>query len=422
MDRPSPSPGPPLASVVHTLLRDQLAPVEYDLQETRRALDDLVGRCDVAFACKTELAESERRLNADVAACRCDIEQGLYELRLATAAKSDMYLMKGVQGAHDVRLWSFEDSLSEVKKAQELLWGSLKGLEQSGEEKYAKQMEQQQFADKVCGELLKTTSELSERLTAELSLKATRAQMRETNGAMKLALEETQKVVNEHTIGLEETIAAVAAWQELCNQNLATKIEMEEVTERVALEFMKKDEAREQLAYLALSLDTMNGELQGAVRQAQRCHKDLGAAQSDILELGVKTDKSAKRYDAHASWLHTLEAREASHREASEAWSRNHIQGLQDLQITHKAHLEEFRSHKAFQKAEGEKLKNHSTQRYLEQMEKALHLNDSLNRCIKKDDVADFHEGMRNVKLPGLVAGRSSPSGGGLTARSEQSF
>merc|ERR1712183_944299 len=101
-----------------------------------------------------------------------------------------------------------------------------------------------------------------------------------------------------------------------------------------------------------------------------------------------------------------LDAREAEHWDAGQHNWVNQMQSHSELENFVKALREEFISHQEFQRSEGERLRQYSTQRFLEQMDKALNLekdNCQLTDSLKKMELdhKQLNEAVRgNIKLP----------------------
>merc|ERR1712032_962615 len=96
--------------------------------------------------------------------------------------------------------------------------------------------------------------------------------------------------------------------------------------------------------------------------------------------------------------LNDVDGREAEHWTLGQAAMTKQLQARGDLDVFYRALREEFTSHAEFQRAESERLRHHSTQRYFEQMDKAL----NLHRSLAEIEVGhkELNETVSSIKLP----------------------
>mmetsp|Transcript_70713 Transcript_70713/g.129036 ORF Transcript_70713/g.129036 Transcript_70713/m.129036 type:complete len:168 (+) Transcript_70713:51-554(+) len=163
-------------------------------------------------------------------------------------------------------------------------------------------------------------------------------------------------------------------------------------------EAVERSDAKEELGRLWKDFETERERLRQTVRQQQATRKDLNDAIEDMQNLRLGANALEKRCDDLHQYTSNVDSREVSHWDHGQETLRQHKQSHQELKEFHTALRQELMSQKDYQKAEAERLEQRSTFRYLEQIDKALNLTQSVEKVHK--DHRDLNETMRSIKLP----------------------
>merc|ERR1712048_374361 len=114
--------------------------------------------------------------------------------------------------------------------------------------------------------------------------------------------------------------------------------------------------------------------------------------------MGAKNTEVSARCDELQSQFDGLNGREQEHIDQLKVGLQMNKEALGNLELHHQETREEFLAHVEYQKTEGEKLKHHTTQRYFEQMDKALLLHQSLEKM--ELGHKELNDTVRGIKLP----------------------
>merc|ERR1712113_1237737 len=214
----------------------------------------------------------------------------------------------------------------------------------------------------------------------------------------KKEINDMQQTQMRNTSGLGETAASLARLEDHCEQTLATRDYAYETAKTLAHQVANECDEKEEIAQLRHEFEEERERLRQNVRQQQHTRKDLNDAIEELHDIRLKNSALDKQCSEVATCLQGLDVREAEHWDKGQMMAAKHKQTQEDLEIFYKTLREEFVSHREFQKSESEKLRHHSTQCYLEQMDKALGLHHSLEKM--EMGHRELNDTVRSIKLP----------------------
>merc|ERR1712232_1109253 len=139
---------------------------------------------------------------------------------------------------------------------------------------------------------------------------------------------------------------------------------------------------KQEILQLRREFEQERERLTQSVRQQQHTRKDLNGTIEEVHALKVKGDELEKTCGQLTERAEQEEVRERGDYKDCQAAVAKRQQKQEDLEVSYKQLREEFMSHVEFQRGEREKLLQNSTQNYLEQMDKALHLQESLQKVV----------------------------------------
>jgi len=129
-------------------------------------------------------------------------------------------------------------------------------------------------------------------------------------------------------------------------------------------------ETQEQVA----ARDEEREKVRQNVRQQHHTRKELSETLEDFASMTARSGELEKRCKQLEDRLEGLFGREGEHWDWLQAQLAQQRQSHGDLNLICQTLREEISTHMEYQRSESEKLRHHSTQRYLEQMDKALKL------------------------------------------------
>jgi len=372
--------------------------MEYNIKhigEMRKSLHNLETLCEDTYSTKAASTKAEERLDGDIAGVVEDLSKGLKELKKHAAAEADM---DELRSEHNIRLKELKDAMTLRISRHKELEAVVQKAENLCEETYATKAEHSEGTKVLTKDLRSTEGALQTKLDEMDQDKASRGELSTAESAILASLGKTDAKLADATEKLERTASHVQQLDKHSEDTLATKVALEEVREILDGEIEQREDGKEKVAALSRALDSERERVRQTISQQQHIRKDVNEAITDIHELKTKEEHLKKRCDEQDLNLEGLNRCESGHWEEQIANGHRQRQDLQDLEILYKALREEFLSHVTFQKSEGEKLRHHSTQRFLEQMDKALHLTDSVQSITKEHK--ELHETVRSIKLP----------------------
>lgn len=360
------------------------------------ALGDLRARCRDELATRLALGGVESRLEVDVGICRQELEEGLLELRGSLGGQASALRTEAAAAAAELR-----EGLALAGGERERLGAATDALRAHGEQSFATREDHAQASSELRGELEAVRATLSGDLEAQKE--ATRAEVAELERALAAAAAAARQDVEQVERGgqdglheldqrVRENFSTLAMLQEL-RHDLNAVAQHSVAQQAAELQALADDLTRERSA-----LSEIRGE-QGSLSLK------VSAAARSLGEMGVAVDgwraQSDSRHEkqeqqlAHmsqfqelllAQWKRRAEAQEQAHEEACSS--------QEELRRALESHAEA-------QRAEGERLREHSTLRLVEQLDHAMQLQRSV------DKIAQEHE-----RLAGLAegAGPGSPS------------
>lgn len=360
--------------------------------QTNADLERLHSWCK-ELASKAELSHLGSRLDLQIACTDASVTEGLQEVRECFA--SDVQRLRDdLQAQIDALKNDFSTASKEIVRLDESI---AKGNAFS----------ETTYATKAEVEAVHTSTEKSRELAygqlrsaidvVELD-KASRAQLDEAKAALRSSDEALAKDLASTSASLSQTTQSLVFFDTLCRSTFATKAALTEVSGSISdLEQRVCQTATDRMD-VESKQDAERERLQENIGSVQECWRVLHEATDDLHHLKVGRSLLAERCDKSEQELRGLSELEKKHwAEWQEVWAaqekiNTELQGAygvlhQDVQL----HIEATRQ-------EGENLRQHSTMRYLDQIDKALVLQQTVDQVQRGHQ--ELHESMRSIKLP----------------------
>jgi chromosome segregation ATPase len=234
----------------------------------------------------------------------------------------------------------------------------------------------------------------------------------EAQSATKKALEDATVVLQKRLLDVGSTLQAVTRGfdktaldvQELreTKSNLATRAYASEVASQFAHEVAEKCSEKDAIALLRREFEEERERLRQTVRQQQHSRKDINETINDVHDLRTKTDDLQRSCDGLQEQVVQVDERVVSDGNTVKVALDKQSQDHSDLRVRAESLRDELVSYIKKQRSESDKLKEHSTQCYLEQIDKALNIQTKLNKV--ECDHAELNKTVRDIKLPKVAA------------------
>lgn len=358
---------------------------------------ELGGICREQLASKQMLSAVDSRLALDLAICQKEIEEGLEEQRSSSAqdvaaaraefGQSLSVLQSGLRGA-------VQDLVT--------LDTGLKQQAATTYSTYATKVNVDIQCEQLRAEQEAARSDLDVSLETIRAVKASRNDLHDVRVALEESLANTRAALA--TIGnrLDETREDIVQLRRHCQEKLASQNALDDLDRDV------KDVQASSKAFTK-ECNTLRGDvdwdrdklLKGLEQQREqgdhlrtsfRNIRDLdGHLSSLIADVTTKCDKLTQE-------LGQLEERHQKELQQCHQQSAMHRQAHATLKESHETLDKRFLSHTEAQKNESESLRHYSTHHFIEQMDKALKIQQSVNK-IEKGHV-ELNEAVRTIKLP----------------------
>jgi len=346
-------------------------------EETAERVEAYKAYGDRTYCLRPELDKIVDELSAAIASKTDKLEQGLSDLRSVIATEERVGKL---EVAHEQRLKTLMAELGKEKTELERL-GTQVGKDQKfAVETYAIKMEVIEGLTKLDSDRAQLSTTLRDQIERVEAVAAT-----------KQVVEEQQKTTVQDISSLQQkdrdqdalhgalqtnfTRLEEKAANELATRDFATNI-AESEARRVASECDEKD----MIEKLRTEFDEERERLRQTIRQLQSTRKDLTDAQELVHTVKAHSGEVEKTCGSLNQEFKVLREQEGQHFQKQLDAVAEQRQQHNDIEVQHNVLKEELRSHVEFQRAEGKKLREDSTQRYLEQIDKALSLNNSVGK------------------------------------------
>jgi chromosome segregation ATPase len=324
---------------------------------------------------KNELAECQNKLNGDIGTCQERISSGLDDLRNYSVSKSDL---ENYKGDVDVRCTAIENKLNDTVEATNVGNQMLDVHKKYCEDTYCSQTAHDESFAKLREDEQATNAKVKKMLDDLEDTKATKREVQEVSTTVRTSLTELNQTAAKTSSGLDRTSGTLAALEQRLDQNFATRKYVDDSVKNSVEEVVERSDTREELGRVWKELEQESQRLRQTVRMQQDTRNDLNGALDDIQGVRNRALDLERRCDALDASVSEVDARETKHWESGQEMLRQQSQVHADLNNQYSGLRDEFVSNKEYHRSEAEKLKNHSTMRYMEQIDKALNLTKSV--------------------------------------------
>jgi len=341
------------------------------------------------------LDNSVSEINASILALSNKLEQIPAELRNALASKE---AVENVKKATEDRFGIVETRLFEATGSIEVLEERVKKFQIYSNETFCTKETHNKDIERIAVDARETTTKVNEELGRLENIKATAKEMDELRANVQSNQTEIRDMVDKISPELDKTTGVLMALEQRVDEQFATKKYVDDTTRSMCEEVVERSDDKEEIRGLRKDLESEREEVRQTVRQQQQARKDLNDALEDLQAVKTATVELRGRCDTFDQSVSKVDEREKTHWEVGQEEWRKQKQGHDDLEHLFKAFKEEYMSHREYQKAESESLRQHSTQLFMEQMDKAMKITDSINDVALENK--KLNDTVRSIRLP----------------------
>mmetsp|Transcript_99083 Transcript_99083/g.171766 ORF Transcript_99083/g.171766 Transcript_99083/m.171766 type:complete len:411 (+) Transcript_99083:44-1276(+) len=354
-------------------------------------IETLQNRCK-ELAGKVDLNSLASRLDLQVSCCQAELVDGLAEVREYATAEAGRVCTE-----LEAQLQTLGSNLSATSQHGNRLEQALEEARTYNATTYVSQEGHQQSVSMMQLAQETLSGDLERKLAALEKGKASRTEMNNLKEALRDSEARLGKDLSAATIKLDRAASDLADLENTC-RGLAPLDRLEEVANRVTDLQKQARAATENQLNIMSQLDFERERIVNTMNEVQQNWNVLNDSVDSIRHLRVSRTNLTEKLDNLEQDLITLGKREDKHwtdcQQEFEAKQKAHA----DLQGFYEQLRSDFTSHTEAQRLEGDRLKQHSTMRYLDQIDKALALDHKLTRVDKGH--TELQETMRNLKLP----------------------
>jgi len=377
-------------------MRQQVDGCHQRVETVSSQLAEQQRQCTENFVTRSELADGQKQLTTDLNACHDKLSNGLQELREYSASKAEV---QSTATKLEDRLKATEHQVFEAVTSLNSLDTAVKKNQRTSEEIYCTKVvfdervsNLQQEAKETSTRVLKTLDELE-------ATKASKREVQEVSTSVRTSLTEINQTQAKSLTDLDRTSGQLVSLEQRVDQTFATRRYVDDSAKNLVEEVVQRSDTREELGRLWKELEAERERLRQTDRLQRDARNDLNEALENIQGLQNRAGELGQRCDRLDNSISEVDIRENSHFESGQEAVRAQRQSHDDLEALYKAFRDEFTANKEFHRNEAERLKTHSTMRYMEQIDKALNLQESVEKVIREN--REIKE-QGNIKLPSL--------------------
>eukprot|EP00746_Dinoflagellata_sp_MGD_P166096 gnl/MRDRNA2_/MRDRNA2_95778_c0_seq1.p1 gnl/MRDRNA2_/MRDRNA2_95778_c0~~gnl/MRDRNA2_/MRDRNA2_95778_c0_seq1.p1 ORF type:complete len:647 (+),score=194.43 gnl/MRDRNA2_/MRDRNA2_95778_c0_seq1:93-2033(+) len=384
-----------LNAVVNDLqgVHQRLSALTEGISETQQQIADLRNESEEKFATKLHLKDAEKRLNDTLSTAKQETDTALKALRDHCAAKADVAT---VFQEHQKTLETLDKGLTGAKSQIAEVSTDLFEARRYSEETYATKVQSEKKISSLKQEMQNTHIELRADLHSIEEQKATKKALDDAVGQLTQTLDKTRDTLKTTTGGLERTTDNLTKLANHCDATLATKERVEDLGSKLEKDLKDMETAKAEIEGLSLEVETERDRLRKCFRQQQHSRVDLNQAIDQMQELKAMKEDFDRHRGITEDRVALLDVREAEHWEEMQADRLQLKQAVADLEVNHAQLHDGFQKHVTAQQLDSKKLKEYSTQRYLEQMDRALALQASVKSI--RSETQDVKKNMKEIQ------------------------
>lgn len=360
--------------------------------------------CADTFATKTAHDELGAALAADAASRHEELTSNHEKLQ---RCKADFSEVQSVHKAHADMLDALSSKAAGHASDIEAARGLVQKLQLDVGARFASKEDVQQKLSEQAEACDGVEQRMGQALFNLREIKASRHDVEQAQADMMGSLAALRASHDSRAAQVDKMAAGFSSLELVCNKIVAARDEaVGTLVTKLDANSAAAGKDRELVVQLRRELEEERGYLRRLVQQQQDYREDLGVAVGDLRMLKQQSSEDREAHDKLAAVLEDFDTR----------WSQqlDEVRGSLAQQLQHNRQLETFnsglrdelRAHIAMQKNENERLAQHSTLRYMEQLDKALALTKAVDKVAAGH--TELSEAVKGIKLPPVEAGKGA--------------
>eukprot|EP00930_Biecheleria_cincta_P100693 TRINITY_DN92305_c0_g1_i1.p1 TRINITY_DN92305_c0_g1~~TRINITY_DN92305_c0_g1_i1.p1 ORF type:complete len:712 (+),score=160.83 TRINITY_DN92305_c0_g1_i1:42-2138(+) len=345
-------------------------------EETGQLLDALTRMCHETLATREELRASEKEAQENLKATQEDLAD-----RISTLDR---------QAARETRVLELQNAVEQRFELQRKdIWHCQQGLEENITRirKLGEYVQEAYVTKGLLNERVRSLNDTIETnqayvISAVEKLQASKAEksdLQETNTNFGAMIQELDEATAELSDGLQKVTATATALVAESHK-MASKPYCLEVARSCANEAVLKNAEKKEIEGLRNEVYEEQCRLREITTQIQQNTRGMNTCVDDINDLRVKVSRLEKHGDHVDTDLKSLWVTEGEHWSKSQNTFKDQGKKITEVNACFDALREEVTEHIDRQRLECERLREQSTRRYLEQMDRAMELHGGIEK------------------------------------------
>ncbi|CAJ1426536.1 unnamed protein product [Effrenium voratum] len=377
---------------------DSINEIKAQHEETQNQIKAMEATVSSKLVTKKELQEATRKAVQELQQADEKLSSSLQELQSKVAWQKDL---EDLDSQRRKQIQVAQADIARAHDGIKSLGQKVDQNDQRCQEVFAKAVDVEKNFSKF-GELLEDVEgRIKENLRVLEKQKSDRRELQEEMSNASSRMDELKMTDENISNGLKE-LAAVVTDLQTSTSDMATRAYAQEVAKKYADEVVRASTEREEIDALRRDLSEEQERIRANVRQQQSNRKDLNGAIEELNDLRAKAVKVEKSCASLEDKVAEVKGKEAEHWQSMQHSMNNQAQTHEELHSMCQMLRKEIKENAERQEKEGESLRDQSTRRYLEQLDKALELHNGLNKLELSHK--DLDHTVRNTRLPAIAS------------------
>jgi len=345
------------------------------------------------LACKAELTALGSRLDLQVACCDSSLVDSMQEVREHFGLEMQK-LRDDLQGQIDTLRVGLSGAAQDISRLDE----SVKTSVHLSETTYATKDEQNTLRESLARTSYQMHIDLSKSIDAVALEKASRSQLDEAKVSLRSADERLGRDLAAASASLAQTAQSLSQVEKEFRSLFATRTDLGEVLTSMSGLAQRVSEGAEARLNLHKQFDNERDRLRENVAQVQECWRVVAETADDICQLRVGRNLCIEKCDKSERGLEAVSQLEKNHWDDIQVTMASHQQHSIELRGVCDSLRKDLIAHIEMTRQDGEKIRQYSTTRYMDQLDKALRLHQTVEQV--QQGQVKLQESMRTSFLP----------------------
>jgi len=353
------------------------------------------------FATKLETEALEKRQALALKESRTDAQVAIDSVRQDSAPATKVG--SGFSAASE-RSAALEQATADLRRDLTQLDRSLESLQHRTEDRFAKKLGLKELEASLMIELKRRDDSHATKIDGVRSSHASKQHVDDRMADCYRSLEAMRESLSKVSKEVDEKTTMISELDTLCKETLAPRSELKALVKEVEQDALSNRHIGDEIKMLSSEVDCDRERLMAISRSMQAARSDVNQISVEIQEFRELRDEYHRNKQYTADLQETLEHREREHfREirADQLLQKQVVERLDQTIVEIKA---EFKSLWDKQEKDTQGLREQSTQRYMEAMDHAIGLTQTVNKMQDKAKKTGGGDAAMSLHTPAAVA------------------